>query len=62
MVLIEAALLLAGATQEEADGLIDILWSEGWGGAEFTEDGWISNEALDSKIYWYRHMRAKEVH
>lgn len=58
MPVIHAALVAAGATETEADGLTDILHEEGWGGAEFTADGWISDDVLVNKIRWYREHRA----
>ena len=53
---IEAALMAAGATAEEADALTDILHEEGWGGAEFEV---LTAEVFAAKVDWYREERAK---
>jgi pyruvate carboxylase len=51
---IEAALVAAGATAEEADALTDILHEEGWGGAEYD----LTPEVFAAKVAWYREERA----
>jgi hypothetical protein len=51
---IEAALVAAGATADEADALTDILHEEGWGGAEYE----LTPEVFAAKVAWYREERA----
>lgn len=51
---IEKSLIRLGATAEEADGMTDILHTEGWGGDESD----ITDEVLAKKLSWYRENRA----
>jgi len=52
-----------GATEEEAEGLTDILHLEGWGecvGDEYLSDHFTDAE-LESKLLWYREFRAPDA-
>lgn len=61
--LIATSLLAVGATPEEADGLLEILDTEGWGATEPQPDGIegagnFSDADLRAKLDWYRSERA----
>jgi hypothetical protein len=60
---IRADLIRLGATEEEADGLTEILHLEGWGecvGDEYLSDHF-TDEQLEHKILWYREFRAPDA-